>query len=242
MQPGFTIIETMLFLGITGLIMSFMLVGISTQLNQRRYQDASTSLMTYLQSQYNLVSNVSNVRSSSDLCSNGKIEVTGGTSGPGTSDDCTIVGRLLRSSDAGKTVSAVPVIATVDATLLPLKAGDSDVRILIDANLITALTADEYHPQWGTTLAQPAPDDNLPSNFSILIVRMPTSGVVHTFISTNETASLSDLLNVGNLSSDFLLCLDPSNILGASSKANGVRLKADSANTSGLEYVSQGGC
>jgi len=239
-QVGFTIIETMLFLGVTGLIMSFMLVGVSTQLNQRRYQDASTSLITYMQNQYNLVSNVNNSRPDSEQCTAGQIQPTGGTQSVGMSD-CTIVGRLLRSTDAGKKITSVAVVATRDAALLPLVRGDTDVKVLRDALLTTGLSPESYEPQWSTTIVQPAPNNDQPSTFSILIVRMPTSGVIHTFVSQDEAASFNDLLNDANVV-DFRLCLESTGLLGVSSIPVGVKVNADASNTSGIEFVSQGGC
>jgi len=238
-QSGFTIIETMLFLGVTGLIMSFMLVGVSTQLNQRRYQDASTSLVTYVQNQYSLVSNVNNSRDPNESCSSGRIDATGGSSGPGTSDDCTIVGRLLRSSDSGKTINATQVVATVDAASLPFSPGDSDVKILHDARLTTSLTTEPYSTQWGTSLVQPAPNNAQPSSFSVLIVRMPTSGVVHTFANSDENITLDNLIATANVTT-FDLCL-ASNGIGAGAP-NGVRIDKDATNTGSIEFISQGDC
>lgn len=240
-QPGFTIIETMLFLGVTGLIMSFMLVGVSTQLNQRRYQDASTSLMTYVQNQFSLVNNVNNSRDPNESCSGGQIQPTGGSSGPGTSHDCTIVGRLLRSADSGKTINATQVVATVDAASLPFIQGDSDVKILHDARLTTSLTSQAYSTQWGTSLVKPAPDNAQVSTFSMLIVRMPTTGVVHTFASMNETDTLDELVLASNVV-DLKLCLASNGLLGVSGVPVGVQVNADASNTSAVEFVSQGGC
>jgi len=239
-QAGFTIIETMLFLGVTGLIMSFMLVGVSTQLNHRRYQDASTSLMTYIQNQYSLVSNVNNTRDPNESCTTNKIETTGGNGAAAGTSVCTIVGRLLRSADAGKTINATQVVATLDAALLPLNPDDTDVEVLRDAQLTTSLSSEAYTTQWGTSLVNPAPDNAQPSTFSLLIVRMPTSGVIHTYVSTSENISLDDLVAPSSVS-DLRLCLASNGLLGAGTPS-GVRIIADAANTSAVERVSQGGC
>lgn len=239
-QAGFTIIETMLFLGVTGLIMSFMLVGVGTQLNQRRYQDASTSLVTYIQTQYSLVSNVNNSRDEHEVCIGSTVKVDASRSTVGTSD-CTIVGRVLRTVNDGQGIKATPVIATVDAAKLPLNQGDSDIKVLHDASLTPGLVTEMYTPQWGTQLVQVEPDDNLAATFSILIVRMPTSGVVHTFVSTNENISLSSIVDVAN-QTDFRICLGPNGLLGALSRPTGVLLKADASNTAHVEFVASGEC
>lgn len=243
-QAGFTIIETMLFVGITGLIMAFMLVGVSTQLNHRRYQDASNSLLSYVQSQYNLVSNVNSARSASEVCIDHQVKAaeTGdeNDAGRGTSD-CTIVGRLLRSVEGGTGISSTQVIATVDAASLPLQRGDSDTKVLQDARLTTGLNVDQYSTQWNTKLVRPAPNGDQAGTFSILITRMPTTGLIHTYANTSATISLDELVDTANLV-DFKLCLDPNGLLGLASEPTGTLIRADAASTGSIEFVSQGEC
>ena len=241
-QAGFTIIETMLFLGITGLIMAVMLVGVGSQLNQRRYQDASSSLRSYIQGQYNFVSNVNSSRAKGEMCVGDKITPDNGTNfdtAIGTSN-CTIIGRLLRSINDGAGISSTPVIATVDAAVLPLIQNDPDVKVLQDAKLTLGLLPENYDAQWGTKLVKPSPENAMPATFSILIVRMPTTGVIHTYTSTSATADFSDLSTWESI--DFKLCLDPVGLLGGASQPAGTLIKANAANTSGIGYVSQGDC
>lgn len=242
-QAGFTIIETMLFLGITALIMSVMLVGVGTQLNQRRYQDASSSLRSYIQNQYNFVSNVNSSRAKGEICLGNKIMPDDGSTGEsiGTSD-CTIVGRLLVSINGGTGISSTPVIATEDATRLPLIQNDPDTKVLHDAKLARGLASENYDAQWGTKLVKPTPDNAQPATFSILIVRMPTTGVIHTYASNQAGIDLVALVSIANSTADFRICLDPVGLLGAASQPAGTLIKANAANTSGIDYVSQGDC
>ena len=239
-MPGFTIIETMLFLGVTGLIMAFMLVGVGTQLNQRRYQDASTSLLTYIQTQYNLVKNVNNSHPANEVCVGNQVRIDTSSSTAGTSD-CTIVGRVLRTLNSGKAIEMKPVVATVDAATLPINQSDSDVQVLHDARLTTSLSAETYTPQWGTSFVQLEPDENLAADFAVLIVRMPTSGVIHTFVSNDVTTTLDALVAAAN-QVDFKICLGPNGLLGAVDQPVGVLLKADASNTANIEFISQGEC
>ena len=243
-QAGFTIIETMLFLGITGLIMSFMLVGVGSQLNHRRYQDASSSLRSYVQSQYNFVSSVNSSRAKGEKCVGNKITPDDGTNfdtAIGTSD-CTIVGRLLRSINDGAGISSTPVIATVNAAVLPLGQGDPDVKVLQDAKLVLGLLPENYDAQWGTKLVKPSPDNAMPATFSVLIVRMPTTGVIHTYVSNQANISPHNLVAAAGNTADFKLCLDPMGLLGGASQPAGTLIRANAANTSGIDYISQGGC
>ena len=61
-SAGFTIIETMLVLAITGALVAAMFVGIGTSISIQRYRDAVTTFKDTLQEQYSALANVSNDR------------------------------------------------------------------------------------------------------------------------------------------------------------------------------------
>lgn len=237
-QKGFTIIELVLFLGITGLVMGVLLVGVGGSLNRERYRDAVTSFQDYLQGQYNLVTNVNNSRDATDPCVGGKIEV-GGTAdaGRGTSD-CTVVGRVIYSSDNGESVSSSQVYATVDAATL---SGVDDVQLLQNANLIASPAREEYTIGWTTTLVNQRPDESL-SKFSILIVRVPTNGLVHTYMlpDTGKTpaAIVGNQIPTGGLH----ICVDNSMFVTGGIGRTGVILARDAANSGGVQFASETDC
>lgn len=52
---GFTIIETMLFLALTGLMLVGAMVGIGTNLSRTRYRDTVEDIATMLRTQYDQV-------------------------------------------------------------------------------------------------------------------------------------------------------------------------------------------
>lgn len=235
-QSGFTIIEVMLFLGITGLVMAFMLTGVSSQLNQRRYQDATNSLLAYVQGQYNLVANVNNSRTT---VGDGLGAACGGTTVAGTSD-CTVVGRVLHASPGGgSTTSEIIsswVIATTDVATLPSDA------TLVAANLQASQDNETYDMQWGTQLVR-ANDHAAALTFSILIARSPTNGIIHTYINLGadktpaEIAAASD-----NVAEDFRFCVDSAGLIGNSDDIAGTMIQKGAANTSGVIFVGRGQC
>ncbi len=238
-HKGFTIIELVLFLGITGLVMGVLLVGVGSSLNRERYRDAVTSFENYIQGQYNLVNNVNNSHDPTEVCSGGKI-ITDGTaasSSPGTSD-CTIVGRIIYSSADGQSLSSAQVYATVDASTL---AGNDDIQVLKDANLIASPHQEEFVTGWSTRIVNPRPDDAV-SEFSILIVRMPTSGLVHTF-AMNKT-NIAPAGVVGNQIPDggLRLCVDNSMFIANSAGRVGITLAKDAVNSSGVLFASESEC
>ncbi|MDB5184082.1 MAG: hypothetical protein JWO07_763 [Candidatus Saccharibacteria bacterium] len=59
-QRGFTIIELMLFLGITGALFAALMFGVNASINQQRYRESVVSLSTLLQGEYSEVSNTRN--------------------------------------------------------------------------------------------------------------------------------------------------------------------------------------
>jgi type II secretory pathway pseudopilin PulG len=235
-QSGFTIVEVMLFLGITGLVMAFMLNGVSSSLNQRRYQDAANSLLAYVQSQYNLVANVNNTRTT---VGDGLEAACGDTTVAGTSD-CTVVGRVLHASPGGETttskITSTWVIATADVAKL------SSGATLTAANLQEGKDVDTYDMQWGTQLVE-ASDHAAALTFSILIARSPTNGIIHTYINPGTDKSPADIAAASdNLTQDFKLCVDPVGLLGGSADPAGTMIQHGATNTSGVLFVGQGQC
>lgn len=235
-STGFTIVEVVLFLGITGLIMAFMLNGLGSQLNERRYQDATTSLVGYLQKQYNLVTNVNNSRPQG--VSFGDCNTTGVA---GTSD-CTIVGRILHSGPAASETTAITsawVVAMQDVTTL--NAAALDVTVLSEARLTEVPDGETYEVSWGTKLVQ-ATNYAQPLTFTILIVRVPTTGVIRTYVDTDANKGPHDIVGSANVSTDFKLCVDPAGLLRTSADPAGALIRKAAANSSGVEFVPRGEC
>lgn len=236
---GFTIIEVILFLAITGVIMSVLLVGVTVGINRERYRDAVSSYQDFLQGQYNQVINVNNSRPSSNPCAGGTIQVGGvADSGPGTSN-CTIVGQVIHSSSNGGSVTATKVYATEDAA--KLNASQTDAKILQDAKLIADESSTQtYSIDWGTRIVGPKSVGAEPLGFSILIVRMPTSGLVHTFTLKQAGKMPSDIIANSVTAEDFVMCVDTA---GLSPGGNvGIVLQADATNSSGVVNAGEAVC
>ncbi len=66
---GFTIIETMLFLALTGLMLVGALVGLGTNLSRQRYKDSVQDVVTLIRNQYDYVTRVQiDQRDGDDMC------------------------------------------------------------------------------------------------------------------------------------------------------------------------------
>lgn len=235
---GFTIIELVLFLGITGLVMGVLLVGVGSSLNRERYRDAVTSFENYLQGQYNLVSNVNNSHEPNEVCMDGKIVINDSTnSNPGTSD-CTIVGRVIYSSADGESLSSAQVYATVDASTL---GGNDDNQVLAKAKLTASPHFDTFVPGWGVSIVDPRPRDVV-SEFSILIVRMPTNSLVHTYAVNRTNVAPADI--VGNQIADggLHLCVNNSMFVANGVGRVGMIIAKDAINSGGVSFASESEC
>ncbi len=112
-QKGFTIIEVILFVAISGLLTSMLMVGVSMSINRQQYRDSVQSYAGFLRNEYSKVVNVENDRSKG-VCpidgADGRLETARGQS------DCVIVGRYITTvgplgSTDGNSYRAYPVYA-----------------------------------------------------------------------------------------------------------------------------------
>lgn len=108
---GFTIIEVVLFLGISSLLAMALLTGVMTTIRQQQYRDAVQSFASFLQTQYSSVLAVHNDQRSATCPLDGTVRPRG-------QSPCVIVGRYIRSADnVGQQYRAYPVYA--------LRSGDT---------------------------------------------------------------------------------------------------------------------
>ncbi len=229
---GFTIIETMLFLGISGLLVMVVLVGTGSAINTQRYRDSVTSLQSLLQQQYSEVANVINNTSVNTCGSENNI--------PRGQSQCVVLGRYITTKDDGSTLIVRDVIGQPIDINAEMKT--DDVEVLKQYTLSVLPTADKnYTVEWGSLLKNTNGTTN--SSLSMLILRSPSSGVIRTFI--NNTSVVAD----DKLTSDLLaavpsalmvpaeLCVQQSGLFTGSKMA--VQINANSTNASGIETLGE---
>lgn len=89
-QTGFTIIEVVLFLAVSGLLTAMLLAGVGSSIQRQQYRDAVQSFASFLRSEYDKVISVENERAAA------RCPVPGGrTESLRGQDDCVIVGRYI---------------------------------------------------------------------------------------------------------------------------------------------------
>lgn len=205
-QNGFTIIEVLLFLSVTGLLAMGILAGAGLAISQQRYRDSVNSLKSYIQQQYSEVSNVINSRAGDWNCDNTAAvnEVPAGGQARGTSD-CVLLGRYITVDDTGTLLTTSSVIgyripgaaeATTDIAEL-----SNNYRLAT-----SPVDQDEQEVAWGAQVVKQK--TTAPQPMSILIVRSPLSGSIITFSMENVQTDLNLLVDLENTKQVRDLCVN----------------------------------
>ncbi len=194
-SSGFTIIETVLFLGITGLMILGLMIGVGASVNAQRYKDASESFKSLIQAQYSNSVNVQNGRTANWVCNNVAAVIPDAATVPAGQSDCMILGKYIRIE--GGNVNSYTVIAREKSGVTP--SDTTDITALKEKYVLniarTEVTTSQM--EWGTEIARPIPESGpsgarTPFATALLIVRSPESGQVYTFTS-NSVPSNSDI-------------------------------------------------
>lgn len=194
-SKGFTLIETMLFLGITGLLILGMLVGAGSSLAAQRYKDSVEGFKNLLQQQYSDLSSVRNDRSNTWTCGATAIPATGGSEIRGQSD-CLIVGKYLRISRDQATVHTV--LARETSTVV--RANDMQTMTMNYVYSADTSASSEYELDWGSQIAWPISGTDMlspstPRNLGVLFVRSPLTGQIYTFTSNTIPPDVSSIVS-----------------------------------------------
>lgn len=223
---GFTIIEVMLFLAVTGLLTIGVLVGSGAAIAQQRYRDSVNSLKGFIQEQYNQTSNVVNGEARNPTCrvqGNSLVLDGGALQSRGTSE-CLLLGRYLLVEP--KKVTAYDVIGQPNTD----EEGTEDIAVLRNYTLTISDVFEEEDVAWGATIVRPRTETGMTT--SVLIVRSPLSGSTFTFVGDGSQRP-SALIDAGNMvQKDF--CIDS----GGGSVTNqrlAVRINARAAGQSAVE-------
>ena len=101
-QRGFTIVEVVLFLAVSGFLAVALLTGAGAAVQRQQYRDAVQSFANYLRGQYSHVVNVENDRPQ------GKCPINGSDGGSATNrgqSNCVIIGRYIETVSSGATTT-----------------------------------------------------------------------------------------------------------------------------------------
>jgi type II secretory pathway pseudopilin PulG len=250
---GFTIIETMLFLGISSALVVTLIASTGASLNVQRYNDAVETFKSVLQQQYADLSNVQNSRDNNWSCGSTAVPSTTGTTSQNRGQSkCILIGKYMRIED--NKMSVYPVIGYQKDTQ---SIQSNDILSLKNNYVlnVSRVNVDQTTLEWGTQIAYPVTDGGSPyykpanpRKMSILFVRSPDSGQIYTL--TDSDASVPDDANISSASlasmlvngtgipgqGSRLVCIDSGGLLNNGNR--GIRIRSFAAASSAIETVS----
>lgn len=228
-HQGFTIIELMLVVAISGALMAAVLVGSGTAISQQRYRDSVNSLKTFIQGQYDKVANTVNDRTGDQSCTPSATISTTSAQTIGTGD-CVLIGRYVTVAANGVDLAASSVVAYRAPGTQPVP-GTSELNDLKTYTLGTAaINPDATTVAWGSKIVKKK--TTAPIGYSLLIVRSPLSGSLMTF-SAEGAVTPTNLVTPVNKSTTRYLCVNPSGV--AFSKRLAVEIPANAANQGDIQ-------
>lgn len=241
-KPGFTIIETLLFLSITGLLIVGVLAGTGTSINTQRYHDSVTTLKSSIQDLYSETTNVRNEdRTTPISCdTNAQTSESTGTTVPRGQSPCVILGTYMTIAATDITTNTVIGFNSSSSSY----PSDIDELKAYKMSLLPTSKATSTM-EWGTQIAWPVSGSgsrtpSTPRTISILVLRSPTSGLVYTFTSDSIVTDVSSLIipgvaNAGAGQSQRRICVNSS---GLGQGGSAVLINAYAATASAVEQRS----
>ncbi len=177
---GFTIIEVMLFLAVSGVLIVSIMAGAGAAIAAQRYKDSVATLQSDMQQQYEDAISVKNGRVTSAIAT---------CAGSRGQSDCVLMGKLMTIVSAG-------TIVQYDIWGRQPAAVPTDEYALLRAYSPTIVpgSAQTTEMEWGTGIAWPVSGSGAstaPRNIGILVIRSPQSGLVYTF--TRDTVATNNL-------------------------------------------------
>ncbi len=231
---GFTVIETVLFIAISGLMMIMMITGTAVTLNNQRYNDSVRSFQSLVQEQYAKLISTENDRLVDRPCGlDGAAlpqEDTSSTQQRGQSR-CEIFGRYMAIE--GSDITIFPVLVYRVESQKPASGSDVDLmrdvaymQIGVDTGL-----AETASLEWGAEIAWPssgsgARSPTTPRSVALLFVRSPDSGQVYTFASDTVVS------NPANMNSEVIRSM-----IVAGDLAPGQAAQALCVNSGGMTFA-----
>lgn len=238
-QRGFTIIEVMLFLAITGLLVVTLLTGWTISVNTQSYKDSVRSLSTTLQGQYNNAVQVTNDRDANWTCagSGGSTTVAVGFGAARGQSNCVIMGRYIYINNGNITSNSIIGLQDAGSPIIATSTDIDSIKNYGPTKIPNDMLADVAQDvPWSAKLYFPGnPTTN--AKLAIVIVRSPKTGTVYTFTKANaDSPSVQDVLTSGT-QDVVTLCVDAE--AAVASETLGVMIDASASSQNAVHVVSQ---
>ncbi|MDB5187307.1 MAG: hypothetical protein JWM07_779 [Candidatus Saccharibacteria bacterium] len=206
-NTGFTVIETMLFLGVAGALTVGILVGSGAAINQQRYRDSVNTLKSFIQQQYSEATNVVNGRDGSEACANAVIVQPPAIVTPesrGTSE-CMILGRYVVIDASGTRITASNIVGHRTSNVPEASSDIAEVTTNYRLGTST-IGQDSADIAWGATVVKQKTTQAMP--LTMIILRSPLSGSIMTYTSEGVVTDLASMITAANSSVTRNLCVN----------------------------------
>lgn len=236
---GFTMIEVMLVLAITGLMFAGFMVAANAGIQRQQYRDSVYSLQSQLKNQYNLVQNPTNDRTKTD----GECFNDGGTP-RGTMSNCFVVGRMIRIDDSKITTGPVLGLSSADdADIEPGKTGFGSVWNLYEHtndDNPTAVGVESKPLKWGASVKSIDSATAVGKQLSVLIIMSPVNGSLRTYVKKGAPATADAMVVAANQANKVDICIDNGALDIVGGKPMAVRIEANASSGAGVSVPAQG--
>lgn len=250
-ERGFTIIELLLFVTISGVLIATLLGGWSVSINTQSYKDSLRSLSSQLKSQYTDTFSVQNDRTSklsclpNDVSKQVRITQNNATGSTRGTSDCVVVGRYM-------VIGADNMIANdiigFDAKNI-VTPDDSELSAMkkYQPTRLPAAIADDttFLIPWSSTTYAPGGNESIGVNFAMVIVRSPSTGTAHTYTKDFPTAdrppTALDVIENGTQLARSI-CLNPQGPILQDRMAVVIGAQASSADSVNIVGAQEAGC
>ncbi|HYG84263.1 MAG TPA: type II secretion system protein [Verrucomicrobiae bacterium] len=217
-QNGFTIVELMLFLGISGLLLVMLLAGTTVTIQRQRYSDSVNSAQSFFQRQYGEALNVINARSGKEACSASNFIVPaddGSGEARGTSD-CLVLGKAI-DIPRGNTLTSYTVVGRAPAAEDTSLAEDELLQ-QYNPTLVREIEAEAFDIPWGASVVNARKDAGEQIN-RLLLLRSPRSGALYTYAyqSSSGGAAAKDGVTRANRRATVNVCIRSADIASSTS-------------------------
>ena len=181
-QAGYTIVEVLLFLALTGLLIMGVLTGFSGAISNNRKTDTTRSFESAIEAEYSRV----RTGEASRPGGTGMSVCIAQTAYAGASNECLVIGKLLRFVN-GSRITVHNVISDIkpDDACAATYSGGSELRCFHPRVLDMTAVTNIIQPQWQATAVRPVFQQksnplNYLDNVNLLaFLRHPTSGLVY---------------------------------------------------------------
>lgn len=254
---GFTIIEVVLFLSITGLMVAGLMVGTGAAISRQRYNDAVSSLQSDLQALYSNADSVAIDRepASCTAIAPGGVPQVSITTGGGTvtsrgQSNCIVMGRAAVIDGVKGQVSSYDIVGIVPVT----STATDDIGAISEyAPTLYKKSRQDTPIQWKTSVYTRVGDGSTYARGAyIYVVKSPKTGATYTFSQSSspsgftwqdeegDTQPISATVFAANSRNQVEVGIDPCGLVSDASSMK-VRIAPLASSTSAVTLTQQTG-